>query len=147
MHTKDDYSQRSRFFQINPSGGYLRTISVLLMLITLMPGCSSSDNPKQKSNLTFSNVKKGIVKKKTTQAEIIHMLGSPNLTTRNQKGGEVWTYSRQSTDSESGGNFFSLLLVGSNKAFSSSSSSTFDLIITFNSQDIVEDYSVVQSQF
>jgi len=117
------------------------------VLLTFFSACSSHEKPIQKSNLTFSNVKNGIVKKKTTQAEIIQMLGSPNLTTRNQRGEEVWTYSRQSTDSESGGSFFSVLIAGNNKAFSSMSSSTFDLIITFNSKDVVEDYSVVQSQF
>lgn len=119
----------------------------LIVSSFLLFSCASHEQPVQKSNLTFSNVKKGIVKRKTTQAEIINMLGSPNLTTRNQKGEEVWTYSRQSTDSESGGSFFGVLLAGGNKAFSSTSSATFDLIITFNSQDIVEDYSVVQSQF
>jgi hypothetical protein len=117
------------------------------VLLTFFSACSSHEKPIQKSNLTFSNVKNGIVKKKTTQAEIIQMLGSPNLTTRNQRGEEVWTYSRQRTDSESGGSFFSVLIAGNNKAFSSMSSSTFDLIITFNSKDVVEDYSVVQSQF
>ena len=122
-------------------------IFLLMSFFLVSISCSTHEKPVQKSNLTFSNVKKGIVKRKTTQTEIIQMLGSPNLTTRNQKGEEVWTYSRQSTDAESGGSFFGILLAGSNKAFSSTSSATFDLIITFDSKEIVEDYSVVQSQF
>jgi mitochondrial fission protein ELM1 len=120
---------------------------LFLMGFLFLTSCAGKNAPLQKSNLTFSKVKNGITKKKTTQAEIIQMLGSPNLITRNRTGEEVWTYSRQSTDSESGGNFFSILIAGSNKAFSTMSSSTFDLIITFDSEDIVKDYSVVQSQF
>jgi hypothetical protein len=67
--------------------------------------------------------------------------------TKNSKGEEVWTYSKQSYDSESGGFGGGIILFGGSKAFSSSASSSFDLILTFDSQDIVKDYSVVSSQF
>jgi hypothetical protein len=113
----------------------------------LVVACSSTHKPEQKSNLTYGSVKKSIVKGKTNQSEIVHLLGSPNIVTKNSKGEEVWTYSKQSYDSESGGFGGGIILFGGSKAFSSSASSSFDLILTFDSQDIVKDYSVVSSQF
>lgn len=115
--------------------------------IGLMSGCASTSQPPQKSNLTYGNVKKSIEKGKTTQSEIVQLLGSPNITTKNKNNQEVWTYSRQSYDSESGGFGGGLILFGGSKAFSSESSSSFDLIITFDRNDVVTDYSVVQSKF
>ena len=109
--------------------------------------CSSSNKPEQKSNLTYGSVKKSIVKGQTNQSDIVHLLGSPNIVTKNSKGEEVWTYSKQSYDSESGGFGGGIILFGGSKAFSSSASSSFDLILTFDSRDIVKDYSVVSSQF
>lgn len=113
----------------------------------LIVACSSSNKPEQKSNLTYGSVKKSIVKGQTNQSDIVHLLGSPNIVTKNSKGEEVWTYSKQSYDSESGGFGGGIILFGGSKAFSSSASSSFDLILTFDSRDIVKDYSVVSSQF
>ena len=109
-------------------------------------GCATSE-PKRNSNLTFGNVKKNISKGKTSQTELVQMLGSPNMISKNRIGDEVWTYSRQSFDHESGSFGGGLILVGGNKAFSSSSASSFDLILTFNKEDVVQDYSVVTTQF
>jgi hypothetical protein len=113
----------------------------------LMVACSSSNKPEQKSNLTYGSVKKSIVKGQTTQSDIVHLLGSPNIVTKNSKGEEVWTYSKQSYDFESGGFGGGIILFGGSKAFSSSASASFDLILTFDNRDIVRDYSVVSSQF
>jgi outer membrane protein assembly factor BamE (lipoprotein component of BamABCDE complex) len=110
-------------------------------------GCSSSEKPQQKSNLTMGTVKKRLVRGKTTQADIVQLLGSPNMVTKNSHKEEVWTYSRQSYDSESGGFGGGLIVFGGNKAFSSGSSNSFDLIITFDKDDVVRDYSAVQSQY
>ncbi len=113
----------------------------------LIVSCSSSNKPEQKSNLTYGSVKKSIVKGQTNQSDIVHLLGSPNIVTKNSKGEEVWTYSKQSYDSESGGFGGGIILFGGSKAFSSSASSSFDLILTFDGRDVVKDYSVVSSQF
>lgn len=124
-----------------------KVLFVLLGTAMIAAGCASTDKPQQKSNLSMGTVKKTLVKGKTNQADIVQLLGSPNIVTKNSKGEEVWTYSRQSYDTESGGFGGGLILFGGNKAFSSGSSNSFDLIITFNKKDIVKDYSVVQSQF
>lgn len=119
---------------------------VVALFLGGLTGCSAN-RPTQKSNLTFANVKRNVVKGQTTQAEVVQMLGSPNITTKNRNNEEVWTYTRQSYDAESGGFGGGLIFFGGNKAFSSSSSSSFDLILTFDKNDVVKDYSVVASQF
>ena len=122
-------------------------LALFCLVGALFSACSSTPSMKEKSKLTFANVKKNIVKGQSTQDEIIKALGSPNIITRNKKDEEVWTYSRQSYDAESGSFGFGLIFLGKNKAFSSASSSSFDLIITFDKNDVVKDYSVVASQF
>ena len=111
--------------------------------------CSSSarrETPQQ-SNLTAGTVKARIEKGVTTQAEIMQLFGAPNLVTKNRANDEVWNYNRMAFQSVSGGEDWSLFLIGGSRAVSSSTSRNFDLIITFDSNDVVKDYSVIQAQF
>ena len=121
-------------------------IVVFITVLFVMASCTTTQIP-QKSNLTpgviSTTIKKGI----TLKVEIVKIIGSPNIITKNREGEEVWTYSRQSFDSKSGGFGGGLLFFGGAKAFSSASSNSFDLIITFDNKDIVKDYSVISSQF
>ena len=121
-------------------------IFAIFLTIFTLSNCVTSKAP-QKSNLTPGVVKTQIKKGQTSQADILSLLGAPNIVAKNKEGAEVWTYSRQSFDSESGGFGGGLLLFGGSKAFSSASSNSFDLIIVFNKNNIVQDYSVVSSQF
>ena len=121
-------------------------LTLMLALVLALTGCSAKQTT-QKSNLTFGNIKKNIQKGKSNQADVVQLLGSPNIVTRNNAGNEVWTYTRQSYDSESGAFGGGLLLFGGNKAFSSSSSNSFDLILVFDQSEVVHEYSVVSSQF
>lgn len=126
----------------------MNRISISLLTIALLVlGACSSNQPKQKSNLTYGTVKSKIVKGQTSQAEVVQLLGNPNIVTKNRSGDEVWTYSKQSTEAKSGSSGFFLGVIGGSQAFSSNSSATLDLIVTYDKNDIVKDYSVVQSQF
>ena len=120
---------------------------VFVSLFLILGACSSSQAPVQKSNLNYATVKKTIVKGQTTQAEVMKVLGSPNLVTKNKSNDEVWMYTRQSYDAESGAFGGGLLFIGGAKAFSSASSSSFDLILTYDKSEVVQDYSVVVSQY
>lgn len=133
----------------------MKLIASLALILSLGACVTGSNQPGDKTNLTFGAVKSQIKKGETTQVEIVKLLGSPNITSKNKKGQEVWTYSRTGTTNEkasaSGGILFgaSGLLggAGGSKAVDTTSVSTFDLIITFNDNDIVDDYSVVTSKF
>ena len=121
-------------------------VMFFIIVPIVIASCATTKAP-QKSNLTPGVINAAIKKGVTSQAEIVQLIGSPNIITKNKKGEEVWTYSRQSFDAESGGFGGGLLLFGGSKAFSSASSNSFDLIITFDGQSRVKDYSVVSSQF
>lgn len=131
----------------------MKKIFTLLMLAMLLISCSNSNMivPEQKSNLTVGIIKKEIVKGKTTQNEVMELFGAPNIITTNSKGNEVWNYSKSSyqsgaTNKSSG---WSLILAGGSKnsVLSNSSTASLDLIIIFNSKEIVEDYKVISSSF
>ncbi len=126
-----------------------------LIVSVVLAGCMQSNSvpqvAPQKSNLTYGAVKSQIVKGQTTQTEVIKLLGSPNMVSKTRGGDEVWTYSKQSVDSSSKNSAYGVGLIfagfSGGKSNSSTAVSTFDLMITFDSNDVVKDYSVVSSQF
>ena len=74
------------------------------------------------------------------------------MVTRNSSGREVWTYSKQSYDAKSSTGFGSLVFVGGASAVGSASTAAFEVLITFDSKDIVEDFfnhflSVLKKEF
>ena len=131
----------------------MRRKIVTILLLMGLAVCATSNNKKDdKTNLTFGAVKSQIVKGATTQSEVIRLLGSPNLTSKNKNNQEVWTYSKTASSSEgsrvtNSAGIFGLLGTANSKAVNTTSVSTFDLIITFTNNDIVDDYSIVTSKF
>ncbi len=124
----------------------MKLLATLFTVVVVASACATKP-PLQKSNLTYANVKKHIVKGQTSQAEVIQLLGSANVISKNRAGNEVWTYSKQSSEQSSSGVFGGIGILGGSSAVNRSSANTFDLIVTFDGRDIVEDYSVVSSQF
>ena len=117
------------------------------LFVLALSACATTSSNKTNSNLTYGMIKSKVKKGKTTQAEIIKVFGSPNIVSKNKKGLEVWAYSRQSTQSKSGGGFGALGIVGSSSAYSNTSTASFDFIVTFDKKDIVVDYNVVSAKF
>jgi len=123
---------------------------VLGVLVMSLSGCAAfpqSEAPAQKSNLSVGMAKKVIRKGETTQAEILEWFGSPNLVTKNRSNDEVWSYSRMSFESKAGSDGGSLILWGGSRAMSTTTTKSFDLVITFDSSDVVSDYSVVYASY
>jgi uncharacterized protein YcfL len=130
----------------------MKTYATLSVLgLVLIAGCASFpkvNESAQQSNLTHGNVKSQITKGQTTQAEILQIFGAPNITTKNKSQQEVWNYHKISYESfgaQKDDIYF--FLQGGSRAFSSTTSRSFDLIITFDDKDIVTDYSVISAQF
>lgn len=121
---------------------------IMISLLAISVSCTAykygaNSEPTQKSNLTFGVVKSKIVKNVTTQDEILKLFGSPNLITKNKSNDEVWSYNKMSAETRAGSSevFFG------QKASISSNSQSFDLIITFDNQDKVNDYSVISTSY
>jgi hypothetical protein len=115
----------------------------------MVGGCATypQGDPAQSSNLTMGMIKKEIIKGTTTQAEIMQKFGSPNLVTKNRSNDEVWNYSRMSYESKTGADGASFIFFGGSRAMSTTTTKSFDLIITFDEKDIVKDYSVISAQY
>lgn len=117
-------------------------------------GCATpSAGPVDQRNsaLTQGNVQLNLRVGETTKAEVLEKFGSPNITTRDASGSEVWSYQRHATvsQSSSSSNFWTILLVGAGSSASgfSQSTRTMTLIIKFNETDIVSDFRSRSSDF
>lgn len=86
-------------------------------------------------------------KGETTKAEVLKAFGSPNLVTKNRSADEVWNYNRMNFTTRVGEDAGSLIFWGGSRAVSTATTRSFDLMITFDSGDIVKDYSVIQASY
>ncbi|MCB4776044.1 MAG: hypothetical protein LGB73_04630 [Sulfurovum sp.] len=123
------------------------------MLGIMLVGCVSEPKPltERNSQLTQGNIQMNLVTGKTTKAEVLENFGSPNITTRDGGGREVWTYQRtaQVSQSSSQSGYWTIILAGQsgNASGFESSSRMITLIIKFNSRDIVTDFRSRTSNF
>jgi len=121
-------------------------ILLVISLLILAFGCAPMPNvqPKQKSNLTVGMVKTKVIKGETNRTEILELFGAPNLVTKNKNDDEVWNYNKMSFESGSGSS--SDVWLGS-RVLSTSTTSSFDLIIIFDNDGIVKEYSIISASY
>lgn len=153
------------------------TVLIIICVGMLTGGCVRAKSPdlpyssQQKSNLTAGMVKRNIKVGVTNQADLITVFGAPNIITRDREGHEVWTYDRQSMASAAeiaewnaggsvtvgaGGIAGDAVVGGAGTLGGSSgksstagqvSSATFTLMISFDENDVVQDYRMQATQF
>lgn len=127
-----------------------KQLLIVSLFLVILSGCATfpkANDPLEKSNLTMGTIKSKIIKGQTTQEEVLKLLGSPNLVTKNRVNNEVWNYNRMAFESKSGEDAGGLLLWGGSRAMSTATTKSFDLIIEFESNDVVKEYSVISAQF
>ena len=131
----------------------LKILLPICSIIIFLIGCMSTPQPltERNSKLTQGNVQMSIKVGATTKAEIIENFGSPNITTRDGSGKEVWTYQRsaQVAQSSSKAGYWTILLAGQsgNSSGFESSSRMITLIIKFDNKDVVVDFKSRTSNF
>ena len=127
----------------------------LLMLIVcaVLGGCVTPPQPvtERNSQLTQGSVQMNLTIGHTTKAQVIESFGSPNITTRDGAGREVWTYQRsaQVSQSSSQSGAWSVILAGKSTeaAGFESTSRMITLIIKFDNNDVVADFKSRTSTF
>lgn len=130
-----------------------RTVFVSAASVVLLAGCATAPAPVDQRNsiLSQGNVQMNLKVGVTTKADVLNNFGSPNITTRDASGEEVWSYQRQASVAQSNdsSNYWSILLTGESRSASgfSQSSRMMTLIITFNSSDVVSDFRSRSSDF
>jgi hypothetical protein len=145
-------------------------IGLGLTIASLLGGCGSDYHAKQIGEEKISNVTVGKVQKEIvvgmSGAEVIGVLGSPNIITKDKGNKEVWVYDKLSTDfafSNSGGQVSLLLLDGNmfgnrslaggqaggavNSGVTRLSQKTLTLIVKMTKKGTVEDFTYHASSF
>ena len=128
-------------------------IPIVLVICAALTGCVNPPQPltERNSQLTQGNVQMNLIVGKTTKAEVIEHFGSPNITTRDGAGREVWTYQRaaQVAQSSSQSGYWTVILAGKSSSASGfeSSSRMITLIIKFDESDVVVDFRSRTSNF
>ena len=131
----------------------MQRIILLISLTLLLAGCVTAPEPltKKNSELTQGMVQMNLEVGKTTKSDVIETFGSPNITTRDGDGNEVWTYQRQAQINQSSSNsgFIFVIIAGKSSSASGfeSSSRMMTLIIKFDSDDVVADFKSRESNF
>ncbi len=131
----------------------MKSFMSFLFTSLVLTGCVSNLQPvtDRNSPLTQGNIQLSVQVGKTTKAEVLESFGSPNITTRDGSGKEIWTYQRsaQVTQSSSQSGYSTILLAGQSGSSSgfASSSRMITLIIKFDSNDVVADFNSRTSNF
>ena len=126
---------------------------LILVVCAVLVGCVTPPQPvtERNSQLTQGNVQMNLIIGHTTKAQVIESFGSPNITTRDGAGREVWTYQRaaQVSQSSSQSGAWSVILAGKSTeaAGFESTSRMITLIIKFNNNDVVADFKSRTSTF
>ena len=130
-----------------------RTLLVALIVISMIGCTATPPQPvtNRNSQLTHGNVQMNIKVGDTTQTEILEVFGAPNITTIDGSGKEVWTYQRSAQVSQSSrsSNYWTVVLIGGDNRASGleTSSRMITLIIKFNENKVVSDFSSRTSNF
>ena len=132
------------------------------------PAAGTAERP---SNLSYGTVTATVKKNVTTQSDLIDMFGGPNISTTDKDGSEKWVYERTSSMNDTAGsaqdkNFNAFFggggqvggaTVGGGVSGGSKSSAnqqrsvnsvrTLTVVVTFNPDKTVKDYTVRASYF
>lgn len=125
----------------------------LLVACAMVSACATTPAPVDQRNsaLTQGNVQLNLQVGTTTKADVLEKFGSPNITTRDGAGQEVWSYQRMATvsQSSSSSSYWTILLAGGGKSADgfSQTSRTMTLIIKFDNHDVVSDFRSRTSDF
>lgn len=132
----------------------MKTKAVLILTAcAVLSGCVTAPQPvtERNSQLTQGSVQMNLIVGQTTKSQVIEHFGSPNITTRDGMGREVWTYQRSAQVSQSStqSGYWSVILAGKATEASGfeSSSRMITLIIKFDNNDVVADFRSRTSNF
>jgi outer membrane protein assembly factor BamE (lipoprotein component of BamABCDE complex) len=136
-----------------------RTMAALALLIALVPACTSvtqQANDVATAAAAGDRVTVGTVQREIrvgmSGAEVVSALGAPNIVSTDELRREVWVYDRIATESvassSSGGvNALFLAGVGGRTGVARTSQRTLTIIIRYDQQARVRDFSYRSSSF
>ena len=126
----------------------MKKIIIISFTSIILFSCAAN-KPGDSNNLALGIVQSKISKGQS-QSSVMDVLGSPNIVTKDSQGREVWTYDRISSENDASSSFVFYILNpiswftggGTNsKSSSSSSSKSLTVLITFDDNKNVLDYT------
>lgn len=123
-----------------------KILAAITVGVFMLSGCASVQ-PVEKGNLTPGMAKTKIIKGKTTQNEVLEVFGAPNIVTKNRSGKEVWTYDKVSVETGTSDVYGTILIAGGAGSRSSTSTRTFTLMVEFDENSVVKDFSYRSAAF
>ena len=126
----------------------MKKIIIISFTSIILFSCAAN-KPDDSNNLTLGIVQSKISKGQS-QSSVMDVLGSPNIVTKDSQGREVWTYDRISSENDASSSFVFYILNpiswftggGTNsKSSSSSSSKSLTVLITFDDNKNVLDFT------
>ena len=128
----------------------------LTVFIVMITGCASGNNQlnnirvAKEDNLTVGKVQREI-KIGMSSAEVVEILGSPNLVSTDIERREVWIYDKISNETvySSNSRGASILIIGgsSSSGAISTSQRTLTIVLKFDKNSLVRDFSYRASSF
>ena len=128
-------------------------LPIIIALATVLPtmtACVRYTDPVKTENMTVAAAQREI-KIGMTSAEVVEVLGSPNMVTTDAKRRETWVYDRVSTtvqSSNSGAGVWLLVMgAGTDSHKYSSTQRTLTIIVKFDENNRVRDFAYRSSAF
>jgi len=115
-----------------------------LLSPVLFAGCSGTTNPSE--NMTVAKAQREL-KIGMSSSDVVSVLGSPNMVTTDDQRRETWVYDRVSQSSSSKGTGLNLIVFNTGKNSTTSSSKTLTIIVKFDENSKVRDFSYRTSSF
>ena len=126
----------------------------LAVVLSLASACTSTKNSAPSiaaaENITIGTVQRSIYVGMSS-ADVVSVLGSPNMVTKNDTGNETWVYDKIHSQSESkqSDGFMTLILFGGTQSSASSARSerTLTIVIHFDAESRVSNFTYRTTTF
>ena len=126
----------------------MKKILIALFVVAaplIVAGCASVD-PVKEEQMTVAKAQREI-KIGMTSAQVVEVLGSPNMVTTDDQRRETWVYDRVSTNVSSSSSGVWLLIAGTNSSSRSQNQRTLTIIVKFDEKSKVRDFAYRTSTF
>ncbi len=119
--------------------------AICLATLPMLNACTTAD-PIREEQMTVAKAQREI-KIGMTSAQVIEVLGSPNMVTTDDQRRETWVYDRVSSNVSQSSSGVWLLIAGASSARASSSQRTLTIIVKFDENNRVRDFAYRTSTF
>ena len=114
-----------------------------ILLSVVLICCAHSPQTKQKG----MTIKIEIVKGETTETSVLRLLGVPGSIATDKIGNEVWSYHKLSFSTSTAPERNSLIFWEISNGVENETPEPFDFKITFDHNDIIKNYEIIQKSF